>query len=59
MLRIDKPVGCQVKTAGAILVLESMKMETAITASHDGVVAEIRVAQGTLVQAGQTLAIIR
>ncbi len=59
MLRIEKPVGSHVKTGDAILVFESMKMETAITATHDGVVAEIRVAQGTLVQAGQTLAIIR
>jgi pyruvate carboxylase subunit B len=59
VLRIEKPVGTHVKTGEAILVLESMKMETAITATHDGVVAEILVAQGKLVQAGQTLAIIR
>ena len=59
VLRIEKPVGSHVKTGDAILVLESMKMETAITATHDGVVAEILVAQGKLVQAGQTLAIIR
>ncbi|HLP06618.1 MAG TPA: biotin/lipoyl-containing protein [Opitutaceae bacterium] len=59
VLRIEKPVGTHVKTGDAILVLESMKMETAIVATHDGVVAEILVAQGALVQAGQTLAIIR
>ena len=59
VLRVEKPVGSHVKNGDTILVLESMKMETAIVASHDGVVAEILVSQGNLVQAGQTLAIIR
>ncbi|MDD3179918.1 MAG: biotin/lipoyl-binding protein [Opitutaceae bacterium] len=59
VLRIDKPVGSRVKSGDPILILESMKMEITIGASHDGIVAEILVAQGALVQAGQILAIIR
>jgi pyruvate carboxylase subunit B len=38
-----------------LCILEAMKMENAIPAPRDGVVSEIAVAPGRVVQAGETL----
>lgn len=59
VLRIEKPVGTQVKAGETVLVIESMKMETSISTNVGGTVAEIRVKQGDQVEAGQILAVIR
>jgi biotin carboxyl carrier protein len=46
-------------TAGqVVLVLEAMKMEHQILAPVSGVLAELRVRQGTQVSAGEVLAIV-
>lgn len=56
ILRIDKTVGAQVKAGEVILIVESMKMETPITAPHDGTLSEIMVTQGAQVVTDQLVA---
>ncbi len=46
VVRIDVAAGQKVATGDALVVIESMKLETTIRAWHDGVVADIHVAQG-------------
>ena len=41
-----------------ILVVEAMKMENELRSPKDGVVAEIRVTEGTSVEAGALLAVV-
>jgi pyruvate carboxylase subunit B len=59
VLRIEKTVGARVKIGETVLVIESMKMENAITSPVEGTVAEIQVKQGDQVQSGQSLALVR
>jgi pyruvate carboxylase subunit B len=59
VLRIEKAVGARVKIGDTVLVIESMKMENAITSPVEGTVAEIQVRQGDQVQSGQSLALVR
>ncbi len=59
VLRVEKSVGTRVKSGETILVIESMKMETAIVSPVDGTVAAIRVKPGDPVIAGQALGSIR
>jgi len=47
--------GDTVKANQVVLVLEAMKMETEITAPHDGVVARVLVEQGESVAGGDAL----
>jgi urea carboxylase len=49
--------GDQVNAGDKIVILESMKMETAVTAPAAGRVAKILVAPGKIVEAGQALAV--
>jgi pyruvate carboxylase subunit B len=56
ILRIEKTVGAQVKQGEVILVVESMKMETPITAPHDGTLTEVNVTQGVQVVSEQLVA---
>jgi 3-methylcrotonyl-CoA carboxylase alpha subunit len=48
--------GDSVKTGDVVLVVEAMKMELALKAPHDGVVAEVRATQGEFVEADAVLA---
>ena len=48
-------VGQQVTAGTRLAVLEAMKMEHALTAPRDGVVAEVLVADGAQVEAGAPL----
>jgi pyruvate carboxylase subunit B len=59
VLRIEKNVGAAVQKGDAILVLEQMKMETAIVAPESGRVVALHVKQGDQVQAGKLLAVVR
>jgi pyruvate carboxylase subunit B len=59
VLRIERGTGSPVKHGEIILVLESMKMETAIASPVTGTVASIQVKQGDQVQAGALLAMIK
>ena len=54
----DETVGALVEEDDTLMILESMKMEIPITTPTSGVVKEILVAEGDVVQEGQTVAIV-
>ena len=56
--KIVTVVGQQVEEDDTLMILESMKMEIPITTPVGGVVKEILVAEGDVVQDGQTVAIV-
>jgi acetyl-CoA carboxylase carboxyltransferase component len=56
VVSIAAPVGARVRAGEPVVVLESMKMEHAVTAEAAGVVAVLSVAVGDAVSAGQALA---
>ena len=51
--------GDQVEAGDKLVVLETMKMETLVTATRDGVVAAIHCKQGALVLAGALLVVLK
>lgn len=51
-------VGDTVRMGDFLLTLEAMKMETAITASRDGIIREVSVVTGATVDAKDLLLII-
>lgn len=55
VVRIDAKVGQDLDTDDIIMVLEAMKMETNVTASHPGKVKAIKVAEGDGVKVDQIL----
>jgi acetyl-CoA/propionyl-CoA carboxylase biotin carboxyl carrier protein len=58
IIKVSVEEGDSVEAGATIIVLEAMKMETAIVAAQSGTVAEIRVVPGETVAAGQVLAIV-
>ena len=56
--KIVTEVGQQVDEDDTLMILESMKMEIPITTPVTGVVKEILVNEGDVVQEGQTVAIV-
>lgn len=50
--------GARVESGDVIVIVESMKMEMAITAPHAGTVAQIRCTEGVAVSLGQTLLVM-
>jgi urea carboxylase len=57
--RIAVEAGQPVKAGETVVVVESMKMEMQVAAPADGVVIELRCAEGRAVTTGQTLAVFR
>jgi biotin carboxyl carrier protein len=55
VVRVAAQPGQQIQPGDTLVVLEAMKMETAITAPVAGKVAEVKISQGDGVQAGQIL----
>ena len=55
ILSVAVKVGDSVKSGDTLLVLEAMKMETNVNAGADGVVKEVMVAAGDMVEAGASL----
>jgi urea carboxylase len=53
--QVDARPGLRVAKGDKLAAVEAMKMETIITAPHDGTVAEVYTAVGTQVAAGQVL----
>ena len=51
-------VGDQVSYEDELMILEALKMENPIFAPADGRIAEIKVAQGAMVESNQVLLII-
>jgi biotin carboxyl carrier protein len=56
--KIVTEVGQHVEEDDTLMILESMKMEIPITTPVTGVVKEILVNEGDVVQEGQTVAIV-
>jgi len=56
--KIVTEVGQAVEEDDTLMILESMKMEIPITSPITGTVTEILVAEGDLVQEGQTVAVV-
>ncbi len=56
--KIVVEVGQEVEEDDTLMILESMKMEIPITSPITGTVKEIRVAEGDVVQEGQTVAVV-
>lgn len=56
--KIVTSVGQRVEEDDTLMILESMKMEIPITTPIPGVVTEILVHEGDVVQEGQTVAIV-
>lgn len=56
VFKIEASVGQKVSRGDAVLIVEAMKMEIPVVAPEDGTVANIDVAVGDAVEAGQTLA---
>ena len=56
--KIVTEVGQQVEEDDTLMILESMKMEIPITSPVSGTVKEILVAEGDVVQEGQTVAVV-
>ncbi|UCF11837.1 MAG: biotin/lipoyl-binding protein [Thermoplasmatales archaeon] len=58
VISIKVKKGDSVKTGSPIIVLEAMKMQNEIISNINGVVREIRVSEGDLVESGDVLVII-
>jgi biotin carboxyl carrier protein len=58
LVRILTEVGAEIKYGDGVLVVEAMKMQNEMKSPKDGVVKEIRFAEGATVNAGDVLAII-
>lgn len=58
IVSINVKEGDSVKMGSSILVLEAMKMQNEIVSNIDGVVREIRVSEGDLVESGDILVVI-
>ena len=59
VLSILRQVGDRVEAGDAVLVLEAMKMETAVTASTGGVIEKLTVSVGDDAKAGELLVRLR
>jgi urea carboxylase len=55
--KVLKAVGDQVAAGDAMAIIESMKMEIAVTAHAAGRVREIRAAPGRILKAGDVVAV--
>jgi 3-methylcrotonyl-CoA carboxylase alpha subunit len=55
---VQKLPGDAVGVGDVVLVIEAMKMELALKAPRDGVVAEVRVVAGDFVEADAVLALL-
>jgi biotin carboxyl carrier protein len=58
LVRILTEIGAEIKQGDSVLVVEAMKMQNEMKAPKDGIVKEIRFAEGATVNAGDILAII-
>jgi len=58
VVRILAEQGAAIKQGESVLVVEAMKMQNEMKSPKDGVVKEIRVAEGATVNAGDVLAVI-
>ncbi|MBK9768393.1 MAG: hypothetical protein IPP63_16025 [Chloracidobacterium sp.] len=58
VVRILVEIGAEVKIGDGIIVVEAMKMQNELKAHRDGIIREIRAAEGENVNGGDVLVII-
>jgi biotin carboxyl carrier protein len=58
VVRVLVEEGAEIKNGDSVLVVEAMKMQNEMKSPKDGVVKEIRFAEGSNVNAGDVLAVI-
>ena len=58
VVRILVEQGAEVKQGEGVIVVEAMKMQNEMKAPKDGIIKEIRVAEGATVNAGDILVVI-
>ena len=58
ILQVKIEPGQQIAAGDVVCILEAMKMENHITSDHDGVVKDLMIQKGDVVQADQPLALI-
>jgi biotin carboxyl carrier protein len=56
--KVIKAVGDTVEEGDTLVILESMKMEIPVVAESDGVLRELAVGEGDVVQEGDLIAVI-
>jgi biotin carboxyl carrier protein len=56
--KVVAQIGHRVEEGDPVIILESMKMEIPIEAPRAGVIKEIRVAEGMVVQEGDVVAVL-
>jgi biotin carboxyl carrier protein len=56
--KVVKAVGDEVAEGDTLVILESMKMEIPVVAESDGVLQELAVSEGDVVQEGDLIAIL-
>ena len=56
--KVEKAVGDAVTEGDTLVILESMKMEIPVVSEIDGVVAQIAVNEGDVVQEGDLIAVV-
>jgi acetyl-CoA/propionyl-CoA carboxylase biotin carboxyl carrier protein len=59
VLKVAVKEGDQIEEGALVCVIEAMKMENEITAHRSGVLAELKVSEGSSVSSGDTIAVIR
>jgi biotin carboxyl carrier protein len=58
VMSVVSPEGTPVQVGDTIVILESMKMEIPVLTEYEGVVRELAVREGDLVQEGDVLAVV-
>jgi len=56
--KVVSTAGAEVEEGDTLVILESMKMEIPVLAESDGVVAQLAVNEGDVVQEGDLIAVI-
>lgn len=58
VVRVLAEVGAEIKQGDGVIIVEAMKMQNEMKSPKDGVIKEIRFAEGATVNAGDVLAVI-
>jgi acetyl-CoA carboxylase biotin carboxyl carrier protein len=56
--KVVKAVGDEVEDGDTLVILESMKMEIPVVSEYDGVIKQLAVNEGDVVQEGDLIAVI-